>query len=326
MTRISDALSAEIHRLKKPVITWFEVEQIVRRLYREGRYEGQSLMLRSSIPTSAAIHAARSSLTDRDATAIAYNEFLDPSKAELRENERVSMNPRTLVPDADFPGSVWRVTRVPDASPDELCCLVDPWCYVSHLSAMQQWSLSNRNPAALHLTRPKALLWRERAKAEVRARYPDLQPKEALPHPRERVTFPDTVRRRKISVFEPGYFGRFVAVPDSDARIATVGQTFWDSVHEPLLCGGMNHVLELWEQHAETHLEDIIDTLNDPELHTKKIAYVRAGYILAERFGIKDARIDAWAGFVERGGSRKLDPERPYAPVFSERWMLSLNV
>ena len=51
--------------------------------------------------------------------------------------------------------------------------------------------------------------------------------------------------------------------------------------------------------------------------HTKDIDFVTED---------KRTQIDEWAKNVQRGGSRKLDPEGPYRETFSERWSLSLNV
>ena len=81
--------------------------------------------------------------------------------------------------------------------------------------------------------------------------------------------------------------------------------------------------LEIWDYHAEIYLQEIIAAVND---YASSIVKVRAGYILTERMGLSDSRIEAWKRFAQRGGSRKLDPSRPYAPTFSEAWMLSLNV
>ena len=55
------------------------------------------------------------------------------------------------------------------------------------------------------------------------------------------------------------------------------------------------------------------------------ILYQRAGFVI-ETLGLRHPRLDAWKkDKVVRGGSRVLDPDRPYAPTFSEAWGLSLN-
>lgn len=325
MLTITAAVEAEIRRRKQPVVTWFEVERAVRRLYRERRFDGQSLNLRGAAPSPRTMARIKSALLDpRGFTSRAFIE--EHGLRAAVEEDALSPQRYILMMDPDFPATVCRVVGVPDAPPEDLCCLVDPWCYVSHLSAMQRWGLTNRNPLALHLSRPAKAIWRRRAKEEVRDEYGGLEPGQEAPRPRERVTFPATLRGRALEVFEPGFFGRSIAVPDSAARIATVGQVFRDTVHEPALCGGMSHVLEVWEEHAETYLDDIIEAMSAPDLKVSKIGLVRAGYILSERMGIRDPRVEAWTAFAERGGSRKLDPERPFEAAHSERWMLSLNV
>jgi hypothetical protein len=67
---------------------------------------------------------------------------------------------RALVADSDFASGVWRVTQATRAgSAEEVACSADPFAYVSHLSAMQRYSLTDRSPQALHLTTPKRPLW-----------------------------------------------------------------------------------------------------------------------------------------------------------------------
>ena len=67
---------------------------------------------------------------------------------------------KALVMDSDFRSGVWRVTQSTRAgSAEEVACIADPFAYVSHLSAMQRYGLTDRSPQALHLTTPKRPLW-----------------------------------------------------------------------------------------------------------------------------------------------------------------------
>src|SRR6478609_6049381 len=48
---------------------------------------------------------------------------------------------RVLVADNDFRSGVWRIVQsVTAGSTEEVCCLADPFCYVSHLSAMHRYN------------------------------------------------------------------------------------------------------------------------------------------------------------------------------------------
>lgn len=229
---------------------------------------------------------------------------------------------RALVPDSDFRSGVWRVTQATRAgSAEEVACIADPFAYVSHLSAMQRYSLTERSPKALHLTTPRRDLWNKLRNDRVRDDLPDIDTiDKPLLH---RPGFRDAIRRRPVVVHISSHPWTPAQLSGEETRITSVGQTFADMITEPGLCGGMRHVLDVWERDADQWLPEIVGAVD--QLNSK-IAKVRAGYILSEVLGLNDPSIARWEAFAQRGGSRKLDPEADYLPEFSERWMISLNV
>jgi len=203
---------------------------------------------------------------------------------------------------------------------EDIICIVDPTCYVSHLSAMQRWGLTDRNPGALLLTRPD----RKAAQAQLHKYIDDtLYDDEENPFPLKVLNHPKRVRRRTVSVYETKTYGAYIQNRGNDVRISTIGQTFLDSLQKPDLCGGMSHVLDVWREHASTYLDEIVASVDTT---TSGLVKSRAGYIIEEFLGLAHAGVEPWKALGQRGSSRKLDPSKEFAPTFSETWMISLNV
>ena len=289
-TRAADYLADLLEANGKPVLSHFEFFRIVLAMYRES--SGKKLYLRREAPHREDIVRFRSIL--KTAGAIAG--------------------------DRDYGARVIRVLSVSDLPAEDIACLVDPTCYVSHLSAMQRWGLTDRAPRALALTRPD----RKAAAAALRAHMSEaMTEEEDNPYPLTLVKHPHRVRRRNVTVYESKTAGAFMTNRGTDIRLSTMGQTFLDMLQRPDLCGGMSHVLDVWEEHASTFLDEIASTVDRT---TRVLVKSRAGYILEERLGLHHPCIERWKALGQRGGSRKLDPTRDFAPAFSETWMISLNV
>ncbi|HEX4301404.1 MAG TPA: hypothetical protein VHZ78_01330 [Rhizomicrobium sp.] len=303
MITLEIALERILEKRRQPVITEYELYVELRRLYQQGTYESQRVRIRKQTPT-----------------------FTD----YYRVTNRLIQN-RVLRPDEDFSKGadylpsqykIFRITAVSDGSADDVCALIDPFCYVSHLSAMQWHHLTNRFPDQLMLSTPAATLWRSQRDAKTASDYGETKDGEQL-KTLEFINLPEKVRSRPVIRHETKYPSHYVASREAFARITKVGDTFEQTLDKPDWCGGMRHVLEVWDKHAKIFLEEIIAAI---EKSARSIIKVRAGYILEERLGITDPRVEAWAQFAQRGGSRKLDPTTEYRPIYSEKWMISLNV
>ena len=273
-------------------------------------------------------------LTDYQLFHLHRDLYKNPDGLYLRANVLSAPNYRTtrnlllranvIQRDRDY-NSTFQILTKQDMPAEEVACSVDPFCYVSHLSAMQIYGLTNRRAEALHLTMPDKKHLREmineKMKSDYGAELGELP--ENCVYPLNTVHHPSAVRKRNLDILQSVHYGRFLQKRGSQVRIATIGQTFLNMLEEPQKCGGMSYVLDVWQEHAQTYLDEIITSVDSA---SKSIQKVRAGYILNEMLNIDKPGIMRWLDFAQRGGSRVLDSSKPFKNEYSEKWMLSINV
>jgi predicted transcriptional regulator of viral defense system len=221
-------------------------------------------------------------------------------------------------------GSVFHLFGKNKLQPMEVACSVDPFAYVSHLSAMEYHGVTDRFPKILYLSTPPEKEWKEQAAARMEK---DLKERKegyfAAKLPSLRFQKFERIDGMRVELMRRSHRGAFKTIKSPSIRVAMVGRTFLDMLREPELCGGMQHVVDTYLEYAAKYLKLIIDEVGK---HGTSIEQARAGYLLETVCGLSGPLIDAWASKVQRGGSRKLDPQAEYAPFFSERWALSVNV
>jgi predicted transcriptional regulator of viral defense system len=294
-TKLASAVLTHLLEDRQPVTTPYDLFQYLRKIFLT--VDRKALFLRDTEATTAGLKRVLNNLTDTQA----------------------------LASDPDYRRGVHRVLPAGEATAEDVCALVNPFGYVSHLSAMQHWGLTDRRPEALHLTMPPPNAARPFIEAKMAADYGapfvDLPPNQAI-----KLTFiqhPPTVRGRPLSIYETRHLGQWLPVRDSPMRLATIGQTFVDTLERSDYCGGMVHVIDVWREHANTYVEEIISAIDG---QPSPIVKVRAGYLLDEMLGQSDPRIENWTRFAQRGGSRLLDHTKSFSPNHSAKWMLSINV
>jgi len=190
---------------------------------------------------------------------------------------------------------------------------------------MNLHGLTDRVPGALVITTASRQAWRVLANEKSRRDFEELpvymaaDVSQNLPH----YKMPKKIRGRLVDTHESRFLGESDRLRSPAAAVSTIGQTFLDMLAAPQLCGGMPHVIEVWDNEFEAYAEEIITRIDADE---RSIVKVRAGYLIAEKFGISDDRVEEWKSLTQRGGSRKLDPKKPYLNKWSEDWQISLNI
>jgi predicted transcriptional regulator of viral defense system len=219
--------------------------------------------------------------------------------------------------------SAFTVLGRSSVSAAEIACTVDPFAYVSHLSAMEMHGLTDRVSQTLYLSSPDPKSW-SRLAAELMQRElgERLTEYRDAGFPRLTRTHLEKLAGRPVHITHSSHLGAFRKTPDSEVRVATIGRTFLDMLREPALCGGIHHVLGIHREHAPRNLALIVAEVDQ---HGGPIDRVRAGYVLEEYCGLQHPSFAEWQKSAARGGSRRLVAANEYAPQYSERWALSLN-
>ncbi len=297
---IRTALALEIGHLKQPVVTSYDIGQLVFQLYQAKTYKGEKLS------------GIQKEYPERQDYMRLVKMLL---RAGVLQEKKIASNPE-----------VFTVLGTGQPSPGEVACCIDPFAYVSHLSAMEWHGLTDRIPKTLFISSPAPLHWGKFSRERM---LKDLGGDEAYTVysysrlPQLRRLNLAKVGRETVHRHASLHPGAFIVVRDRRLRVATIGRTFLDMIREPDLCGGIYHVLDVYQEHAERYLQLVVDEIDQ---HGTKIEKMRGGYILEERLGLNHDTIGKWSKFAQRGGSRKLYAHSEYSPRFSEKWCLSLNI
>jgi len=289
-------LAAQLGNIKSPVISSYQLGRLIFEAYARNAIGASDLNLKKTLPDRAQYNAALNQLIE---TAV------------LSEVSGLS-------------GNYFKLLGAPDAPVEEIICAIDPFCYISHLSAMAYHGITNRLPRTVFVSSPPPSQWKvyaiELMKKDLGNHYLDYVTQGFPQLSRSR---PKKVAGKVIEFNNSAHLGAFRKVPDRTLRVATIGRTFLDMLRTPDACGGIEHVIEVYKETANQYKRLIIDEI---DRNGNGMDKARAGYLLEAQAGITDPRIDSWQSTVQRGGSRKLNASAEYSPFFSERWALSLNV
>ena len=294
---LPQATSLALARLKFPVVTAYQLGRLIFGLYRVRGIDGRRLEVPGPLP----------------------------ERRHFLEVRTFLMEHAVIQPVRGFPvGAVYTLLGGVDVSAHELLCTVDPFAYLSHLSAMALHGLTDRIPQMIFAASPAPRQWRSFADELMRKDLgEDLQSYVDARFPLLRRTKYEKILGQPVHLAQSSHLGAFRRLEPHGVRVSTLGRTSLDMLRDADLCGGIQHVIETYEAHAAAYLQLIIAEV---EQHGNDIDKVRAGYVLEERCGLSDPVFAHWRQHAKRGGSRKLVPNQPYSSTYSEKWCLSLNV
>lgn len=247
-----------------------------------------------------------------------------PTMSDVRRVREALLAGGVISESADLGAGAVRYMARPHFQHRQIVCGLDPFAYISHLSAMGHYGLTSQLPKMIFATTCPVKEWTQRADQQMRRDLGDsydVYLSTSLPSLRR--IHVSSIQGMPLNLHTSNATGAFVINRDEQFRVASIGRTFLDMVRRPDLCGGMVHVIDVFEEHAKRYLPHIVSEI---EVHGAPIEKVRVGYILEEVCAIEHDVLDVWQAHAQRGGSRKLDPNADYVPEFSERWAISLNV
>lgn len=192
----------------------------------------------------------------------------------------------------------------------EIVCSLYPYGYISYLTAMRVYNLTNRLPKSIDFIAPTRKIWK--------GSFSKNEKYSAIPYPSEFIKF----KGKKINLHSRKALLPFIQ-RGQNIRVIEIGCLFLEMLRFPDRCGGFQHVFEIYEEMGLALCEEILEAT---ENYGNNIDKSRVGYIFEKHLGISDNRIERWKiTAVSRGGSRKIIAENAYSKIYDEDWNLSLN-
>ena len=223
---------------------------------------------------------------------------------------------------------VYRVTTpFADAvpCPDEAVLQeADPFCVMAYGTASALHQLTAELPASLSAWRPPV----ERGRVPLGTARDDWAVFGGAGRQGVVRVWPAELGGRPVAGYRTSAAGRDVGVVVMHVAglpvwVTDPERTVLDAVRHPDRAGGVRRAFDLLRA-AEDRVDPAL-LADYVERAGTKVLRQRVGFLL-EQVGLTDPKLDAWAKAARRGGSAKLLAGGPFAPTYSPRWQLSVNV
>lgn len=286
---------------KKPGLNRKRLEEEIYKIYVEKEYKGQRVQVRTDNPRGVQFRNC------------------------IEKLERSS-----VIEPMDQPGGPWflheesnyyLVSPYKERPYAEIICSLYPYGFISYITAMSWYGITDRIPKKIYYTSPSRNLWKKKSTADITERigqhaksfdFVPFFPKEM------RVSGYDLVVMETKNYTEP-------LEGEGGVRVVEIGQLFIDMTRRPEFSGGESHVIEVYSEYGYAFRKKIIKQLLKTGTSIDK---ARVCFLLENVCGVSLPQIEEWKieQSGKRGGSRKLSHRNEFSPCYSPSWGISLNV
>ncbi|WP_426248406.1 type IV toxin-antitoxin system AbiEi family antitoxin domain-containing protein [Pseudomonas sp. TWR3-1-1] len=222
---------------------------------------------------------------------------------------------------ADYLNNSYIISGKREYSAQETVCTIYPYAYLSKISAMEWYGITDKIPKVIRITSCSPTLWRTKSLADLRIENsPFLEPMHFIPkYPKNaNISGKEIIVSTETDYIEP------VTVRNSPVKVSSIGKTFIDMLRAPSECGGIDHVIDTYIEYGKKYSSAIIKSLKD---HGRKIDIARTGFALQKISGVDHPQLTEWQleSQRSRGSSKILVPGEPFSSIFDADWSLSLN-
>ncbi|MGR3979168.1 hypothetical protein FW754_16210 [Acinetobacter sp. 1207_04] len=218
-----------------------------------------------------------------------------------------------------------------------------PLGFLSHLTAMNLYSIGNTQTTGIYLTCPARKDWKTLCLKEIKKRFKKFDVADSItneyieinglilstqsildPYPHQNVleeagSTKTIIVINKKKLVESEWWNQ--------CHVQNVVDLYLDMLRTPQYCGGISHVLTIYQSSLLKDPELLQEILISITKNGSIIDRARFGYIFDKILLIKSPQIDLWKEEQKdkRGSSRKLFSNFEFDSFFDEEWNLSIN-
>lgn len=218
-----------------------------------------------------------------------------------------------------------------------------PLGYLSHLTAINLYSLGNTRTTGIYFTCPARKDWKNLCLREIKNNFKDLNITYADnkdyfdingliissqsvidPYPHQTIldnagSAKPLIIINKKNLVENDWWGQ--------THIQNIVDLYMDMLRTPHYCGGISHVLKIYSDNLIHNKELFLEIVANLSSSGSIIDRARFGYIFNKILKIEAPEIEEWKEEQKdkRGSSRKLFSNFKFDSFFDEEWNLSIN-